>query len=161
MKILETPDKSSTITNLNKNSREINLDEKANVQQENISTNITTNTKAKDTAALAKIGKNLSSVDERNRRNIEVEDKPKSKASLNLRSGREFVPRPSDAPPVKEFQLDFTLSSEFTFSLKVNPESNPYKLAEKILFQIEFANPDYFSSHNLQQKRVQSKSTVK
>lgn len=91
----------------------------------------------------------------------EVEDKSQSRSSLNLKGVKEFVPKPKENRKVREFKLELKLSPEITISLKVTPESNPYKLAEYIISQMEITNPDYFNPSSLNDSIVKNKHNVK
>lgn len=88
-------------------------------------------------------------------------DQKQSKSSLNLQSTRKFVPKTKPSSAISEFKLEFVLNSEFTLSLKVTKDSNPFKLAEYILSQMEFANQDYFTESSLHQMGLQSKFHTK
>eukprot|EP00344_Euplotes_crassus_P002389 CAMPEP_0197015496 /NCGR_PEP_ID=MMETSP1380-20130617/74409_1 /TAXON_ID=5936 /ORGANISM="Euplotes crassus, Strain CT5" /LENGTH=129 /DNA_ID=CAMNT_0042441445 /DNA_START=403 /DNA_END=788 /DNA_ORIENTATION=+ len=88
-------------------------------------------------------------------------EQKQTKRSLNLQSTRKFVPKTRPISVISEFKLEFILNSEFTLSLKVTKDSNPFKLAEYILSQMEFANQDYFTESSLHQMGLQSKFHTK
>ena len=145
-----------------KESKIANLGDKTNAQEVNISTNTTDKRTTKDILPSNDGGKNPNpTTNNKIRQDIEAEDKSESKACLNLQGTRKFVPKSKEVPQVKEFKLDFTLSSEFTLSLRITQESNPNKLADYILSQIEFANPDYFNTSHVHQNILKNKYNTK
>lgn len=88
-------------------------------------------------------------------------DRDRSKGMLNPQGSRKFVPKTNLAPETNEFKLEFVLNSDITLSLKVTQDSNPFKLSEYILGQMEFANQDYFTAESLERVGVQSKYHTK
>ncbi len=62
---------------------------------------------------------------------------------------------------MSEFKLEFIMNDEFTLGVKVTKESNPFKLADYILSQMEFANQDYFTIESLKKVGLQSKYHTK
>mmetsp|Transcript_16404 Transcript_16404/g.14325 ORF Transcript_16404/g.14325 Transcript_16404/m.14325 type:complete len:172 (+) Transcript_16404:546-1061(+) len=104
-----------------------------NVEKENISSNILITKADKDhLPSIREEGSLNPQLNTKIQKDSIVEGKPQSKRSLNLQGTRNFVPKSKETPKMKDFMLEFIISSEITLSMKITPDTNPYKMAEYI-----------------------------